>query len=131
MVNYYRDMWIRRSNVLAPLTQLCSNKAKFQWEEVHENAFQTMKKILSQETLLVYPDFLQPFEIHTDARHTQLGAVISQRGRPIAFYLQKLNPAQTCYTTTKRELLAIVKMLKEFRNILLGKQITIYTDYQI
>jgi hypothetical protein len=130
MVNYYRDMWIRRSDVLAPLTQLCSKNAKFHWEEVHENAFQTMKKILSRETLLVYPDFSQPFEIHTDASHTQLGAVISQKGRPIAFYSRKLNPAQTRYTTTERELLAIVETLKEFRNILLGQQITIYTDHQ-
>jgi hypothetical protein len=89
-----------------------------------------MKKILSRETLLVYPDFSQPFEIHTDASHTQLGAVISQKGRPITFYSRKLNPAQTRYTTTERELLAIVKTLKEFRNILLGQQITIYTDHQ-
>ncbi len=98
MVNYYRDMWIRRSDVLAPLTKLCSTKATFVWNEEQQIAFDTMKKILSREVLLAYPDFSQPFEIHTDASHTQLGAVISQAGRPIAFYSRKLNPAQTRYT---------------------------------
>ena len=60
----------------------------------------------------------------------RLGAVISQRGKPIAFYSRKLNDAQTRYTTTERELLAIVETLKEFRNILLGQEIIVYTDHK-
>ena len=61
--------------------------------------------------------------------HTQLGSVISQNGKPIAFYGRKLNDAQTRYTTTERELLSIVETLKEFRNILLGYPIIVYTDH--
>jgi hypothetical protein len=80
--------------------------------------------------MLAFPDFSKPFDIHTDTSHTQLGAVISQAGRPIAFYSRKLNPAQTRYTTTERELLAIVETLKEYRNILLGHTIRVYTDHQ-
>ena len=67
---------------------------------------------------------------HTDASHTQLGAVIAQEGQHIAFYLRKLNPAQTRYTTTERELLAICETLKEFRNILLGYEIRVYCDHK-
>jgi RNase H-like domain found in reverse transcriptase len=74
--------------------------------------------------MLAYPD------IHTDASHYQLGAVISQQGKPIAFYSCKLNPAQTCYTTTERELLSIVKTLKEYQNILLGHQMEVFTDHK-
>jgi hypothetical protein len=80
--------------------------------------------------MLAFPDFSKPFDIHTDASHTQLGAVISQAGRPNAFYSRKLNPAKTRYTTTERELLAIVETLKEYRNILLGHTIRVYTDHQ-
>ena len=130
MVNYYRDLWIRRSHVLAPLTKLTGANAKWRWTEVEQNAFDTMKAIVSKGALLAYPDFNQPFDIHTDASHTQLGAVISQKGVPIAFYSRKLNDAQTRYTTTERELLAIVETLKEFRNILLGHRINVYTDHK-
>ena len=89
-----------------------------------------MKRMIAKETLLTYPDFNKPFEIHTDASKLQLGACISQDGKPIAFYSRKLNPAQTRYTTTERELLSIVETLKEFRNILLGQQIIVHTDHQ-
>ena len=95
-----------------------------------QKAFDTMKRIISRETLLSYPDFQKPFTIHTDASHTQLGAVISQNDKPIAFYSRKLNPAQTRYTTTERELLSIVETLKEFRNILLGHEIIVHTDHK-
>ena len=79
-------MWIRRSEVLAPLTKLTSNKEKWQWTNVEQKVFDKIKRIISRETLLAYPDFEQPFVIHTDASHTQLGAVISQANKPIAFY---------------------------------------------
>jgi hypothetical protein len=88
-------MWIRRSDVLAPLSSLTSKTTPWHWTDVEQKAFDTMKRIISRETLLAYPDFNQPFIIHTDASHTQLGAVISQDNKPIAFYSRKLNPAQT------------------------------------
>lgn len=130
MVNYYRDMWVRRSEVLAPLAALTSKTTKWFWTKDHQDAFDLMKKIVSRETLLAYPDFSQPFDIYTDASHSQLGAAICQDNKPIAFYSRKLNPAQTRYTTMERELLAIVETLKEFRNILLGHEIRIHTDHK-
>jgi hypothetical protein len=130
IVNYYRDMWIRRSDTLAPLNALTCKNTPWQWTAVHQKAFDDMKRIMARETLLAYPNFNLPFDIHTDASHHQLGAVISQNGRPVAFYSRKLNPAQSRYTTTERELLSIVETLKEFRNILLGQQIKIYTDHK-
>ena len=86
--------------------------------------------MIGREVLLGYPDFNDPFEIHTDASKLQLGAIIYQKGKPIAFYSRKMNSAQHNYTTTEKELLSIVETLKEFRNILLGHQITVYTDHK-
>ena len=79
---------------------------------------------------MAYSDFNAPFEIHTGASKLQIGAVISQKGKPIAFYYRKMNSAQQNYTTTEKELLSIVATLKEFRNTLLGHQITVYTDHK-
>ena len=53
-----------------------------------------------------------------------------KKGKPITFYSQKKNSAQQNYTTTEKEVLSVVANLKEFRNILLGHQITVYTDYK-
>ena len=123
-------MWPKRSEVMAPLSSMTSSKVKWQWTDVHQKAFDEVKRIITKETLLMYPDFNKPFDIHTDASKTQLGAVISQNGKPVAFYSRKLNQAQIRYTTTERELLAIIETLKEFRNILLGQEINIYTDHK-
>ena len=79
---------------------------------------------------MAYPDFSSPFEIHTDASKLQIGAVISQKGKPIASYSGNMNSAKHNYTTTEKELLSVVETLKEFRNILLGHQITVYADHK-
>ena len=130
MVNYYRDMWPKRSHLLAPLSSLTSKNVKFKWTEEHQKAFDEIKTVIAQETMLTYPDFNKAFHLHTDASKRQLGAHITQDGKPIAFYSRKLTPAQTRYTTTERELLSIVETLKEFRTILLGQQIIVHTDHE-
>ena len=87
-----------------------------------------MKKIVSRAVTLAYPDFNKPFVIYTDASDFQLGSVITQEGKPLAFYSRKLNKAQINYTVTEKELLSIVETLKEFRGILLGHEMIIYNE---
>jgi hypothetical protein len=60
----------------------------------------------------------------------QLGAVITQGNRPIAFFSWKLSVTQTKYSVTKVELLAIVETLKEFQGMLWGQTIKVYTDHK-
>ena len=102
-------MWQHRSEILTPLSSMTSKQAKWNWSKECQKTFDTMKKLVSRENLLSYPNFNQPFEIHTDVSKLQRGSVISQKGKPIAFYSRKLNPAQVNYTTTEHELLSIVE----------------------
>jgi hypothetical protein len=78
---------------------------------------------------LAYPDYSKVFEIFTDASSKQLGAVITQDNRPIAFFSQKLSDEQRKYSATKIELLAIVETLKEFKGMLWGQNIKVFIDH--
>ena len=131
LVNYYRDMWKRRSHVLAPLSKLTklNRKKRLPWGDDQQRSFEEIKQIIANEVILAYPDFNKSFEIHVDASDVQLGAVISQDKKPIAFFSRKLTSAQQKYTIGEREMLSAVETLLEFRNILLGSKITIYTDH--
>ncbi len=141
MVQYYQDMWARRSEMLAPLTDLVGesremkttrmNKTKkkpWRWDPIHQQAFDNVKAAIAKETVLAYRDFLKPFEIYTDTSSTQLGAVIAQDNRPIAFFSRKLSEMQQKYSVTEIEFLAIVETLKEFKRMLWGQDIKVYTD---
>ncbi|KAE9353677.1 hypothetical protein PF008_g4888 [Phytophthora fragariae] len=86
MVNYYKDMWRNRSELLAPLTALTSSKKAYRWTSVEQNAFEKIKERIAAHVQLQYPDFGLPFELYTDASAHQLGGVIMQRGKPLAFW---------------------------------------------
>jgi hypothetical protein len=73
---------------------------------------------------------LKSFEIYTDASSTQLGAVITQNNRSIAFFSRKLSKTQQKYSVTEIELLAIVETLREFKGMLWGQDIKVYTDHK-
>jgi len=77
---------------------------------------------------LAYPYYTQGFEVYTDSSKLQLRAITTQANRPLAFFSRKLSPAQQKYSVTEQELLAIVETLKEFKGMLWGQQLTVYTD---
>ena len=132
MVNFYNNVWPRRSVIIQPLTAIAgeSKNTTLEWMAECQSAFEEIKALMAQDTLLVYPKYGQPFDIHTDASNLQIGVVVSQEGNPIAFFSRKFNDAQTRYTTTEQELLAIVEILKSFRSMLLGQQLTVHTDHK-
>ena len=129
MVNYYRDIWPKRSHILAPLSALASPKTKWEWKTNHQQAFEEAKRMIQKEALLAYPDFSKIFHVYADASDIQLGGVIMQDNRPLAFYTRKLNQAQSKYSTGEQELLSIVETLKSFESILMGQNIVVHTDH--
>jgi hypothetical protein len=98
MVQYYRDLWARHSNMLAPLTSLVgecdqtkatkakgSKKVPWYWAKVHQKAFDDVKATIAKEVVLAYLDFDKVFKIYTDASTKQLDSVITLSNRPLAF----------------------------------------------
>ena len=143
MVQYYQDLWEKRSHLLAPLSDLvgeCGHtkvtkknktiKKHWYWDKSHQEAFDKIKEIMACDDMLAYPDYSLPFDIYTDASQQQLGAVIVQNNRPVAFFSRKLSVTQQKYSVTELELLSIVECLKEFKGMLWGQIIKVYTDHK-
>ncbi len=108
-----------------------TKKKPWRWDPIHQQAFDNVKAAIAKETVQAYQDFLKPFEIYTDTSITQLGAVITQDNRPIAFFNRKLSKMQQKYSVTGIELLTIVETLKDkFKGMLWGQDIKVYTDHK-
>ena len=132
MVQYYMEMWPRRSHILAPLTEAASvpKGRQILWNDALESSFKELKRMVSAETLLRCPDWKLPFTVHTDASDKQLSDFISQNNKPIAFFTRRLIKPQLNYTTTEKELLAIVERLNQFWGILFGDEINVFSDHK-
>ncbi len=129
--------------MLAPLTSLVgecghtkvtvANKTKkraWYWDEVHQIAFDSIKATITTDVCLAYPDYSKEFEIYTDTSSKQLGTVVTQGNKPIAFFSRKLTETQQRYSVTEIEILAIVETLKEFKGMLWVQRLKVYTDHK-
>jgi hypothetical protein len=95
-----------------------TKKVSWHWDAVNQRAFGHVKAIIAKDVVLAYLDYSKVFEIYADASSKQLGAVITQDNRPIAFFSWKLSNTQHKHSVTKIQLVAIVETLKEFQRIL-------------
>ena len=83
-------MWKHRTDMFTALTKMTSKQAIRNWTEEYQKVLEHMKKSISRETLLEYPNFSKKFVIHTDASKVQLGGVISQDSKPIVLFIKKI-----------------------------------------
>jgi hypothetical protein len=111
----------------------CWQETPFVFDEECMKAFEALKEILTSTPIIRPPNLGVPFEIMCDASDYAIGAVLGLRIDKlphVIYYASKtLNDAQLNYSTTKKELLAVVFALDKFRSYLLGSKIIIYSDH--
>ena len=133
MISYYRRFIPNCSRIASPLYRLLKD-AKFEWTQAQENAFQHLKSKLMTPPILQYPDFSKESVLTTDASNQGLGAVLSQgqvgKDLPVAYASRSLNQAELHYTTSEKELLAIVWATKYFRPYLYGRKFKVVSDHK-
>ena len=115
---FYRRFIKDFSKIAKPLYKLLEKDAKFVWEKECQESFEEMKSHLTTAPIVRAHNWQLPFEVMCDASDLAIGAVLSQRedGKPhVVYYASKtLNEAQRNYTTTGKELLAVVYTLDKF-----------------
>ena len=130
MINYYKEMWRGRAGTMEALTTKTTKGVKLEWTPEMDSSFNHTKAILAEDTMLAYLRYGKQSHVHTDVSDKQMGGVVSQKGKPIAFFSCKLNSAQKQYTTTNKELLATIKLLKQLKKMLKGQDVVVHTDHQ-
>ncbi|KAJ9552979.1 hypothetical protein OSB04_017024 [Centaurea solstitialis] len=130
---FYRRFIQEFSKISRPLSKLLEKDAPFIFYENCISAFEILKHHLTNAPIMVPPDWDHPFEIMCDASDYAVGAVLGQRKnnhfQPICYASRTLNDAQENYTTTEKELLAVVFAIEKFRSYLVLSKIIVYTDH--
>lgn len=133
LCSYYRRFIDEFAEIAKPLHYLTRKRVPFLWDDECQHAFEELKKRLITSPILGLPRDGGRYVLDTDASAYAIGAVLSQKqdgeDRVIAFASRLLSPAERNYNVTRRELLAVVYFLKEFRQYLLGQKFVLRTDH--
>uniref|UniRef100_A0AAG5DPC1 RNA-directed DNA polymerase n=1 Tax=Anopheles atroparvus TaxID=41427 RepID=A0AAG5DPC1_ANOAO len=134
ILGYYRRFIKDFAKLVKPLTNLLRKEIEIEMTPEIIKCFEKCKKILTLDPILIYPDFSKEFILTTDASDFAIGAVLSQgpigQDRPVAYASRTLNKTEERYSTTEKELLAIIWAVKHFRPYLYGRKFKLYTDHQ-
>ena len=135
LLSYFRGFVPEFSRIADPLNKLLKKEQPFVWQPEQQQAMTTLKESLMKAPILSFPNFASPFYIFTDASNVGLGAVLMQpdannKLHPISYASRSLSEVERRYSTTKREALAVLWSLKNFRYLVYGYEVTIYTDHR-
>ncbi|GJV92495.1 reverse transcriptase domain-containing protein [Tanacetum coccineum] len=130
---FYRRFIKDFSKISRPMTHLLEKNTPFIFLEDCILAFQTLKKKLTEAPILIAPNWDQPFEIMCDASDYAIGTVLGQRiekhFQPIHYASKTMTEAETNYTTTEKEMLAVVYAFEKFRSYLIMNKSVVYTNH--
>jgi hypothetical protein len=127
---YYRRFILDFSKIDKPMTVLLKKEVKFRWDDQCDEAFHTLRKLLTTAPVLTQPDNTQRFDVYCDASGTGLGCVLMQNNRVIAYASRALRNHEQNYPTHDLELAAVIHALKIWRHHLMAAKCNIYTDHK-
>ena len=132
--NYYRRFIRDFALIARPLHRLTEKTASFAWTDACQSSFDQLRQCLTSAPVLAYPDFQRPFILDTDASDIGIGGVLSQlddhgKERVIAYGSRLLTKQERQYCVTRRELLAVVTFVQQYRPYLVCRKFTLRTDH--
>ena len=130
---FYRRFIKDFSKISRPLCLLLQKDKDFVFDEKCLEAFETLKEALTSTPMIAPPVWDLPFEVMCDASDYAVGIILGQKvdkDPHVIYYLSRtLNDAQLNYSTTEKELLAVIFALEKFRQYLVGAKVVVYSDH--
>ena len=130
---FYRRFIRDFSKIVRPLFRLLEKDTKFNFDESCQSSFEEIKSRLVEAPIMAIPDWNNEFEIMCDVSDYAMGAVLGQKTnkmfRAIYYASKTFNEAQDNYSTTKKEMLAMVFACEKFKPYILGSHVIIHTDH--
>ncbi|GJT46903.1 putative nucleotidyltransferase, ribonuclease H [Tanacetum coccineum] len=121
------------SQIAHLMTQLLVKDAPLNFSEEYIQAFDTLKRELTQAPIMIKPDWSLPFEIMCDTSDYAIRAILGQRidkhFKPIYYASKTMNEVQEKYTTTEKELLAVLFAFDKFHQYLVLSNTIVFTDH--
>jgi len=133
LVNFYRNIIPNFSKIISPLLELTSPKTRFNMQEHHIEAFNTLQKFFFSKPFIIQPNFNKEFFLATDGSCVSIAGILMQYGennilQPVSYFSKVLNKTQRHYPPIKIELMAIVFSVRAFRTFLYNRKFTIISD---
>ena len=134
--NFQRMYIPNFSDLMAPLTALTGKNVRFVWGEEQEQAFNEAKDALMNAIYLAMPDFNKVFIIFTDASDLAVSAVLTQLAendlnfQVVACASKKFTPTQQRWSTSEKEMFAVVFACEHFETYIKGSRPVVYTDHK-
>ncbi|KAG8472903.1 hypothetical protein CXB51_034775 [Gossypium anomalum] len=122
LAGYYRRFVKGFSVMAAPLTKLIRTGVPFVWTEKQQEAFEKLKKVLTEAPVLIQPESGKDFTVYSDASHVGLGCVLIQEGKVVAYASRQLKPHEGNYPTHDLKLAAVIFALKIWRHYVYGER---------
>jgi iron uptake system EfeUOB component EfeO/EfeM len=120
LASFYKKFIRDFSGICAPMMDTVKKKHKsFKWIEEVERRFNILKGKITEQPILVLPNFEKTFQVRCDASEVAIGSILSQDNRPISYFSEKLNETKRKYSAYDKEFYAIIQALKQWRHYLL------------
>ncbi|EGT31788.1 hypothetical protein CAEBREN_31619 [Caenorhabditis brenneri] len=137
MTGFFRRFVKDYSEIVQPLNKLTHKNTPFVWTQVHQDAVQKLKTILTSKPVLCYPDYNKEFHCYTDASGVAQGAVLMQtkpgdesKMQAIAYASRTLSQPETRRAAIHNELGGIIFALRAFKVYIYGSKVVIHTDHR-
>ncbi|KAG0420428.1 Retrovirus-related Pol polyprotein from transposon [Dictyocoela roeselum] len=129
-MNWFRPFVKNYAMLTTPFyRRINSKEKKIKWTEEEERSFKKLIFKIKENITLTHVQLNQPFTLEVDASNIGMGATLLQGGKIIGFFSATYKKSEINYTISEKELLAILKALTHFRQLVLGSRVTIKTDH--